>query len=510
MAGFSLGEADSLLRAVRKKKREVLNEERAHFIRGSLREGYSEADANKVYDMIVRYADYGFPRAHATAYAVLTFRTAWLKAHYPVPFMAATLASVMGNQRKMAEYVDECRRMKIAVLPPDVNESMEAFTPVHSRRSRDEQNVGLNAESRNEDADAGTIRFGLAAIKNVGTLAIEAIIRERNGAPYEDLLDFIRRVDLRVCNKRVIESLILGGAFDSLPGHRAQLLAVLERMIEAVLKWKKEREVLQLHLFGFTEEVNWTIAYPDVAPYTQLQKLELERELLGMFISGHPLDAYEPLLRNLEAVPLYQLAEEPDLREVIVAGMIISCNNIQTQKGQAMAFVELEDRIEKIKVVIFPDTWEKYGSFVLKERLVLIRGKLQQKDSGVKLLADRVVPLDEPSARETALRWRTAPMPRLAAGSRPCVAAPTASVPGGSPALMPCVFVKIDAAHENTQSLSKLKQLLQQHKGPLGVILYYERSKSSIRLSEQYSINPSLELTQAIEALFGPQSVKVK
>ncbi|TNJ59515.1 DNA polymerase III subunit alpha [Paenibacillus hemerocallicola] len=492
MAGFSLGEADLLLRAVRKKKREVLNEVRTHFIRGSLREGYSEADANKVYDMIVRYADYGFPRSHATAYAVLTFRTAWLKAHYPVPFMAATLASIMGSHRKVAEYIDECRRMKIAVLPPDVNESKEAFIPVHPRQSSEEQTVGLNAESLNEDTDAGSIRFGLAAIKNVGTQAIEAIIRERNGAPYKDLLDFIRRVDLRVCNKRVIESLILGGAFDSLPGHRAQLLAVLERMIEAVLKWKKEREELQLHLLGLTEEVNWTIEYPDVTPYTQLQKLAQERELLGMFISGHPLDAYEPLLQELEAMPLHQLAEEPDLSEVTVAGMIVYCNNFLTQKGQAMAFVELEDRIEKVKVVIFPEIWKQYGSHVQKERLMLIRGKLQQQDAGVKLLADRLAPLDVPSARETALRWRTAPMSRPAAGSRPCV------------------FLKIDAAHENTQSLSKLKQLLQQHKGPLGVILYYERSKNSIRLSEQYSIKPSPQLVQAIEALLGPQSVKLK
>ncbi|MFC3768983.1 DNA polymerase III subunit alpha [Paenibacillus sp. GCM10012303] len=493
MAGFSLGEADLLLRAVRKKKHEVLNEERTHFIRGCLREGYSEADANKVYDMIVRYADYGFPRSHATAYAVLTYRTAWLKAHYPVPFMTATLVSVMGNRRKVAEYVDECRRMKIAVLPPDVNESKEAFAPVRPRRSSEEQNVvGLNADSLNEDTVAGAIRFGLAAIKNVGTQAIETIIRERNGAPYKDLLDFIRRVDLRVCNKRVIESLIAGGAFDSLPGHRAQLLAVLERMIEATLKWKKEREELQLHLLGLTEEVNWTIEYPDVPPFSQLQKLALERELLGMFTSGHPLDTYEPLLHELEAMPLHQLAEEPDLSVVTIAGMIVSCKTFLTQKGQTMAFMELEDRIEKVEVVIFPEIWKQYGSHVQKECLMLIRGKLQQQDTGIKLLADRLASLDEPSARETAQRWRTEPISRQAEGSRPCV------------------FLKIDAAHENTQSLSKLKQLLQQHKGPFGVILFYERSKHSLSLSEQYSIKPSPQLVQAIEALLGPQSVKVK
>ncbi len=192
MAGFSLGEADLLRRAVSKKKREVLDEERAHFVKGSLAQGYSELDANHVYDMIVRFADYGFPRAHAAAYGVLAFQTAWLKANYPVPFMASMLASVTGNQRKTAEYVDECRRMGIAVLPPDVNESSVTFTPAQN-----------------------AVRFGLAAIKNVGTQAIEALQKERGERPFESLLDLCRRVDLRVVNKRVLESLIQAGAMDS-------------------------------------------------------------------------------------------------------------------------------------------------------------------------------------------------------------------------------------------------------------------------------------------------------
>ncbi|MCC2686337.1 MAG: subunit alpha of polymerase [Paenibacillaceae bacterium] len=557
MAGFSLGEADLLRRAVSKKKREVLDEERAHFVRGSLKQGYGEADANKVYDMIVRFADYGFPRAHATAYALVAFQTAYLKAHYPMEFMAAMLTAWMGSQRKTAEYVDECRHMKIAVLPPDVNESGVAFTPVRAR------------EETGDDV-AGAIRFGLAAIKNVGTQAIEAIMREREGKPFADLADFCRRVDLRVCNKRVIESLIMGGAMDAFPGHRAQLLAVLERQIESALKWRKEREDLQLHLFGFTEEVNWTIEYPEVTPFTRMQQLTMERELLGMFISGHPLDEYEGLLQELGTEPLHQLAEAADNSEVVTAGMVVSFKTFLTKKGQTMAYVELEDRVDKVEVVMFPDCWKQYGSMVAKERLLLVQGRIQQQDEAVKLLAGRVAPLDEPGAREAVLHWRrsarrepvqrntaspsqnaavrasasptasnaTARPAATAPGRRPAESSPrdtdaatsasaaaakprqpreaAAPAPQAEPRLAAAsasrqrVFVKIGAARENEQALSSLQQLLKQHPGALDVILFYERDQRTLRLSDQYRIKPSPQLFQDIETLLGPQTVRVK
>jgi DNA polymerase-3 subunit alpha len=386
MAGFRLGEADLLRRAVGKKKREVLDEQRAHFVSGSLAQGYSEADANKVYDMIVRFADYGFPRAHATAYAVLAFQTAYLKAHYPVPFMASMLASVMGSHRKVAEYVDECRKMGIDVLPPDVNESGVQFTP-----------------------KKGAIRFGLAAIKNVGTHAMESIIQERRERPYDNLLDFCRRVDLRVCNKRVIESLIQGGAMDSLPGHRAQLAAVLDETVEAAQKWKKEREDLQLHLFGFTEETNWTIEMPDVRPYSPMQQLEFERELLGLYLSGHPLDAYEPLIAELDADLLHELHDYPDNSDVLVAGMVLTSKPILTKKGLPMGFVELENRIAKVEVVLFPEVWKQASPLVQKGNALLVKARLQHGDEDVKLLASRVVALGAPDAAQQARELARAP-----------------------------------------------------------------------------------------------------
>ena len=572
MAGFSLGEADLLRRAVSKKKREVLDEERAHFVQGSLRQGYSEEEANKVYDMIVRFADYGFPRAHATAYGVLAYQTAYLKAHYPVPFMAAMLTAAMGNHRKVAEYIDDCRRMKIDVLPPDVNESGVTFTPVPSRRSDHRAESGARqpahgaktdahrtgdragfreggngapadqAEARSEaSADSagdsiGSIRFGLAAIKNVGTQAIEAILRERKDRPYDDLPDFCRRVDLRVCNKRVIEALIQGGAMDSLPGHRAQLIAMLEETVEAALKWKKEREDLQLHLFGFTEEIHWTVEYPPVSPYTPAEQLEMEKELLGMYLSGHPLDAYESLLRELDADPLHQLIDLPDQSEALVAGMVASCKNIVTRNGQTMAFAELENRIDKIEVVFFPKTWATCGNLVQKGRLLLVRGRLQHEEDAVKCFADFVCGLDDPDVR-LKVRARPRPQPlsatsagRTAPGRTIAASAPAARAAAGSlsrdatlspaPGATPAsggaaarqqrVFIKIDAAHENAQSLARLQKLLQQHSGPLNVILFYERSQTTLRLSEKYNVKPSPKLFQAIEALLGPRTVRVK
>ncbi|WP_041044842.1 DNA polymerase III subunit alpha, partial [Gordoniibacillus kamchatkensis] len=265
MAGFRLGEADLLRRAVSKKKREVLDEQRAHFVAGALGQGYAEEDAHRVYDMIVRFADYGFPRAHATAYAVLAFRMAYLKAHFPVEFMASMLTAVMGSQRKVAEYVDECRRMGIAVLAPDVGTSGVTFTPVGGEEGQ-------------------TIRIGLAAVKNVGTQAIEAIMRERENGPFESLFDFCRRIDLRVCNKRVIESLIGCGAMDGLPGNRAQKIAVLDYAVETAVKWQKDRDELQLSLLGFEETTNWDIAFPDMPDISPGQKLEAEKELLGLYI----------------------------------------------------------------------------------------------------------------------------------------------------------------------------------------------------------------------------------
>ncbi|WII36193.1 DNA polymerase III subunit alpha [Paenibacillus thiaminolyticus] len=516
MAGFSLGEADLLRRAVSKKKREVLDQQRQHFVEGSLGQGYSAEEANRVYDMIVRFADYGFPRAHAAAYAVLAFQTAYLKTHYPTEFMASMLTANMGSHRKVAEYIDDCRRLGIEVLPPDVNESFVPFTPV-----------------------AGGIRFGLGAIKNVGTLAIDSIIRERQERPYADLLDFCQRVDLRVCNRRVIESLIQGGAFDSLPGHRAQLLAMIDETLEAAAKWRKDREDLQIQFLDLVEVNNWRIDYPDVQPLTMSQQLELERELLGLYLSGHPLDEYDQLLEELDTDRLVDLHEAPDESECIVAGMIVSLRTITTKKGKPMAFAELEDRVERAEVVLFPEVWKRAERLVGKGALVAVQAKVQLEDEGFKLLAHEVVPLEAGAVSGLAKRIAARRRKPLAAGMRvPDTAAPAAAEAAGhraapqrpAPARQPQqapaagsgaksaprgakrqrVYIKITADRERPELLEELKRLLQTQPGPLPTVLFYEREQQLLALNDSYALKPSPDLFKRIEALFGEGSVRVK
>lgn len=537
MAGFSLGEADLLRRAVSKKKREVLDEQRAHFVEGSLGQGYSEDEANRVYDMIVRFADYGFPRAHAAAYGVLAFQTAWLKAHHPVPFMASMLASVTGNQRKTAEFVDECRRMGIAVLPPDVNESEVTFTPVD-----------------------GAVRFGLASIKNVGTQAIEALMKERAERPFDSLLDLCRRVDLRVVNKRVLESLVQAGACDRLAGHRAQLVAVVEETVEAALKWRKEREELQLDMFGFDEVQNWDVAMPDAKPFTTGQLLALERDLLGLYLSGHPLDDYEEALAALPLDRLVDLGEAPEGAIALIAGMVVSLKPFTTRKGQAMAFLEFEDRIMRVEAVAFPTLWKRHAELLGTGSLAVIMAKVQHQDDDFKLLVEDVVPLGRPDrdlagevrrleqARARAARAEAssrapgggaAPAEAGAAraegssrapggGAVPVEAgavraealprAPRSSAgkvgaaASGQPAKQKQqrLYIKIAVGREEPAALEQLKALLSGNSGPLETVLFYENKQQTVALSNNYRVKPSPQLIADIEHLFGKGSAVVK
>ncbi|MFS0727299.1 DNA polymerase III subunit alpha [Paenibacillus sp. 1P07SE] len=500
MAGFSLGEADLLRRAVSKKKREVLDEQRAHFVSGSAAQGYSETDANRVYDMIVRFADYGFPRAHAAAYGVLSYQTAWLKAHYPVPFMAAMLASFTGNQRKTAEYVDECRRMGIEVLPPDVQESGVSFTPSGS-----------------------AVRFGLAAIKNVGAQAIQALMKEREERPFASLLDLCQRVDLRIVSKRVLESIIQAGAADSLPGHRAQLLAALDETVEAAVKWRKEREELQIELFGFAEVQNWRVELPEVQPYTPTQMLEFERELLGLYISGHPLDEHEGSLEPLGLDRVVDLADQPDGALAVVAGMIVSVKPFTTKKGQPMAFLELEDRLLRVEAVAFPTLWKRSAQLLKPGALVMVLATVQQEEEDFKLICEEAVPLTGVNLAGEASRLRRQAQSRSGRsrstrqGSSGAAPAAQHSQPKPAPAgaasrssAQQRLYVKVASGRSQPQRLEQLQTLLSRHVGPLPTVLFYEEGQRTVALSERYRVRPSPELIAAIEQLLGEGSAVVK
>ncbi len=563
MAGFSLGEADLLRRAVSKKKREVLDQERQHFVSGSLKLGYTEQDANAVYDMIVRFADYGFPRAHATAYGVLAFQTAYLKAHYPVQFIASMLTAVMGTHRKVAEYVLECQRIGVEVLPPDIHLSGVNFTPVLEEAGTDssalntkqaeETKATVNSDELRLYQTNGHIRFGLGAVKNVGTQAINSIIKERQERPFDSLIDFCRRVDPKACNKRVIESLIQAGAFDSLPGHRAQLLQMLDETIKEAAKWRKEREELQIEMFDFDlgEKPNWEVSYPDVPPFTAGEQLEFERELLGLYLSGHPLDDYEAAIEQSGLSRLMNLHEAADDSIVAVAGMVVSLKAITTKQGKSMAFMEMEDQIEKCEVVMFPEIWRKCRELVDKGVLLIVRGRLQQEDESFKLLAEEVVPLTPSAATEMAEKVKQraqaarskkperneaaastastrstatatkAASPRKAKSqsAESAAKAPSASTETGvktepAPAAdhtpKQHVYIKITREAQQAGQLEQLKQLLADHPGQLGTMLFYEEGQKLLDLSGSYRIKPSPALFSAMEQMLGEGTVRVK
>lgn len=431
--------------------------------------------------------------------------------------------------------------MGIGVLPPDVNESRVLFTPVPDDAG---------------EGGPGHIRFGLAAVKNVGTLAVENIMSTRKERPFDSLLDFCRRVDLRVCNKRVIESLVQAGAFDRLKGHRAQLLAMLDETVDAALKWRKERDELQIQLFDdLIETPNWDISYPDIPRFTVGQQLELERELLGLYLSGHPLDDSVEMLDELGVQRLMDLGEVPDESQTVTAGMVVSVKEITTKQGKSMAFVEWEDQIERCEVVLFPEVWKRSRSLIVKGALLALRAKVQHEDEGFKLLAEEAAPLlaDELRALQQR-RSAAAARPQGAgrsggartAGSAPSRgqapggtggaaagkagaqgAAPPGTAPAGSTARLPGApaasgpgrppavesqraFIKITPHAEDAGLLPRLNELLQAHPGPVATVLFYERSQKLLALSDSHRIKPSPELFRAVEGLLGDGTIRIK
>lgn len=455
MAGFSLGQADLLRRAVGKKKREVLQQQREIFVEGCLRKGYGEQLANDVYDLIVRFADYGFNRSHAAAYAVVAYRTAYLKANFPAEFMAALLTSWLHASGKVAQYVDDCRKMGIPVLPPDINESSYRFT------ARD-----------------GQIRFALSAIKNVGISAIQSIVEARKKGHFADLLDFCRRIDTRACNKRVLESLVRSGAFDCMGHGRRTLLLALDDAIEKGGLLQREQDAPQISLFGLMEEESGTeqLFYPDVDDFSHAERLEMEKELMGLYVSGHPLDRYR---RAMEAHARYRIAEIQDLEEEItatVAGRIRSMKMVQTRKGQTMAFAELEDLTGVAEVVIFPTAFSSAKSVLQSEPVVLLKTKVQIQEDGVKLLAESVQTLPPAPVEDSPVQ--------------------------------PAFFIKIEAQNEEPSRLRTLKSCLLRYPGETPVVLFYAQSRTPRQISEHVAVSP--ELVEQIERILGKGTTALK
>jgi len=364
LAGYSSSEADLMRRAVGKKKAKALQEQRLKFIEGARQRGIPEEAASLIFDDIEFFANYGFNKAHSAAYAVLTCQTAYLKAKYPVEYMAAMLSVERGNSEKVASLIGECRRLGIDVLPPDVNCSQVDFT-----------------------IENGAIRFGLGAIKNVGEGAVDEILRARGSKPFVSVDDWCHRVDLRQVNKRVLECLIKSGAMDCL-GTRSQLLAAIDRMVTVSQQVHAAREAGQLSLFGLPEggaPVGF-LALPDVPPIARKDQLAWEKELLGLYITQNPLQLLPT--RDERITRSDQIDESIKGRRILVMGMVAAVRTITTKKGDPMAFVQIDDLGGSIEAVIFPRLYEETRELWAEDRLVVLKGKVDIRDGRPSLICD--------------------------------------------------------------------------------------------------------------------------
>lgn len=375
VAGFTLGQSDMLRRAMGKKKKEEMDKLKDKFIEGANERGVPVEKSTRIFDLCYKFAEYGFNKSHSAAYALISFQTAYLKANYPVEYMAALLSSILGSSERVSGYIQECKALGINVLPPDVNESGISFTIV-------------------KEDDKNAIRFGLGAIKNVGEGAIESLIQNRDSGPYTSLLDLCKRVDLRQVNKRVIESLIKSGACD-LFGNRAQLLSVYEAVLERAQALAKEKQTGQMGLFAFAqEEEDAQFQNRDYVYMPETEKLKMEKEMLGLYISGHPLDALQDKLLKLPH-NTEVLKPEDEGKSVMLLGFLTDCRRVMTRNKKEMLIGALEDRFGSLPVVMFySDKFDDYAPHFKDDTIVQVKGRVRVNQDEISLSCDSIEPVD--------------------------------------------------------------------------------------------------------------------
>lgn len=460
MGGLSLGQADQLRRAMGKKKPEVLAAYQESFVNGALNKGVPRETAIKVFELMAYFSGYGFNKSHSAAYALVAYQTAWLKAHYPVEFMAALLSSVMETKDKVPFYIEACKQMKIQILAPDVNESTEGFSVAK-----------------------GAIRFGLAAIKQVGAPAIEAIIRERQAnGPFESLEVFCRRVDLTHINRRALENLIWAGAFASVKGNRAQLLAVLPQAIDQAMAWHKNANSSQISLFDVNPEIKIEgdqIRLPDLEEVYPEEILNMEKEVLGLYLSGHPLSPFQKILENKTSHRIEALAEVTEEKQVILGGMITALRKTVTKRGQLMAHFRLEDLTGSVDVLVFPKLFTKLAAALMPDQVVLVRGTYQGQEDQPKIFVDDLQPLKIQETNQSISQqlW---------------------------------INLGSSIVEKDPGILEYLKQMLLANHGHVPVFLYHPEEKKVIEMSQEYTTQPTEALLAALRARLGQRNVILK
>ncbi len=463
LAGFTMGDADVLRKAMGKKSAEVMQAQRVKFVDGAVERGVAKKQATRIFDLMEFFAGYGFNKSHSTAYALLAYQTAYLKANYPQHFMASLLTIEAQNTDKLSLYLSECREMGVSILPPDINGSDLAF----------------------KVTDDG-VRFGLRAVKNVGEGAIASILECRSRAGrIASLYPLCEDVDLRLANKRVFESLIKAGAFDStLPTAarravatgRAQLLALVDRALEHGNRFQRDRERGQTQLFEtLTADADESMTLPDVPAWSESEQLGYEKESLGLYLSGHPVERYSDQLEAAGARTISSLRTGQG--EVLVGGIIAGYRPLKTKRGAPMAVLTLEDREGTLEVVVFPKTYEKCATALAVDRLVLVNGKLDNDEETARVLADDVRPIE------------------TLAGS-----------------VGRTLSIRLTSARHTRATLEALNDLLRMHRGPSLVRLQLELTERTppIRVSARLTearVRPSEPLARAVEEICGDGSV---
>ncbi|MFH1657531.1 MAG: DNA polymerase III subunit alpha, partial [bacterium] len=368
VAGFSLSEADILRKAVGKKIMKLLLEQKEKFIDGAIKQGTRKEIAQKLWEWILPFARYGFNKSHSTCYAMIAYWTAYLKAHYPVEFMAAVLTSEKNDTEKIAILIDECRKMNIEVLPPNINESFKYFSVVPKENK---------------------IRFGLLAIKNVGQNVVEAIVKERKtNGPFKSISDFIERISSKDLNKRSLESLIKTGAFDNFE-ERNRLLTNLERLLECSREIQKNKASGQRGLFETLQSSEPSLTLDPAPPATEAEKLSWEKELLGLYISSHPLEEFKIILAK-KTLSLARVALSVSGRSVKVGGIISGIKKVITKTGKPMLFVKLEDQTDKIELVVFPAVTEQNLEIFQENKIVLVSGRVDNRSGEPKVICNDI------------------------------------------------------------------------------------------------------------------------
>ncbi len=374
IAGYSLGESDILRRAMGKKKAEEMDAQKAIFIDKSVKRNFDAKKAEELFDLMAYFAGYGFNKSHSAAYALIAYHTAYLKANYMPEFLACLISLEAGNAEQMAQYVYEAKDQGVALLPPDINSSLTDFSVV-----------------------SGAIRFGLHGIKNVGLTALQDIIDERKKGPFKGLYDFCKRIELRTCNKRVIENLICAGAFDSLPGNRAQKHADLPQIMETALEKKKHEKTGQMSLFdtlvpaALSDDV---FSFKPRAEWPDSIKLEKEKEVVGLYISGQPMDSYAKHVRWIQAETFQDAGKRPTESLVICCGTIKNQKVITTKKGEKMAFVLIEDYVSKAEIVVFPKLFAQVEEWLSTHTVFIVKGIVDSSPQTTKLKAQALIPID--------------------------------------------------------------------------------------------------------------------